>query len=101
MPIVPGRVNVRKPTSMAGDPGDTLDPLVVPDLGDQVDAATLIRWLVTPGDTVREGEPIAEVEAEKVNVEIPAPRDVHVVALVAHEGDRVAVGQTIARTRPA
>lgn len=75
------------------------DELVVPDLGDQVESATLTRWLVTAGDDLLEGDPIAEVEAEKVNVEIPAPHALHVVELLVAEGDRVAVGQAIARTR--
>ena len=78
---------------------ETFDELVVPDLGDQVESATLTRWLVTVGDDVSEGDPVAEVEAEKVNVEIPAPHALHVVELLAAEGDRVAVGQAIARTR--
>jgi pyruvate/2-oxoglutarate dehydrogenase complex dihydrolipoamide acyltransferase (E2) component len=75
--------------------------LVVPDLGDQVEAATLTRWLVTIGDVVSEGDPIAEVEAEKVNVEIPAPHALQVMKLLAAEGQRVAVGQAIAETRNA
>ena len=52
---------------------ETFDELVVPDLGDQVESATLTRWLVTVGDDVSEGDPVAEVEAEKVNVS-PSPR---------------------------
>jgi pyruvate/2-oxoglutarate dehydrogenase complex dihydrolipoamide acyltransferase (E2) component len=78
-----------------------VEDLVVPDLGDQVAEATFIRWLVGAGDQVAEGDPIAEVEAEKVNVEIPAPRALHVVELLASEGQTVAVGQPIARTRDA
>lgn len=81
---------------MAGDP---VDALVVPDLGEQVAEATLTRWLVAVGDRVDEGDPIAEVEAEKVNVEIPAPNALHMVELLANEGERVAVGQAIAHTR--
>lgn len=77
----------------------TDDELLVPDLGDQVEGATITRWLVSVGDHVSEGDPIAEVEAEKVNVEIPAPHSLHVLALLASEGERVAVGQAIARTR--
>jgi len=83
---------------MAGIP---VENLVVPDLGDQVAEATLTRWLVGAGDLVVEGDPIAEVEAEKVNVEIPAPRTLHVVELLASEGQTVAVGEPIARTRDA
>jgi pyruvate/2-oxoglutarate dehydrogenase complex dihydrolipoamide acyltransferase (E2) component len=78
---------------------ETGDELRVPDLGDQVDAATLTRWLVAVGDHVAEGDPVAEVEAEKVNVEIPAPHALHVLELLAFVGERVAVGQAIARTR--
>lgn len=80
---------------------DVTDTLTVPDLGETVLGATLTRWLVAPGDLAAEGDPVAEVEAEKVNVEVPAPFALRILAFLAAEGDQVAVGQPIARVSPA
>ncbi|RMF12087.1 MAG: dihydrolipoamide succinyltransferase, partial [Alphaproteobacteria bacterium] len=47
----------------------------VPNLGESVTEATLGRWLKKPGDPVRADEPIAELETDKVAVEVNAPAD--------------------------
>lgn len=64
----------------------------VPDLGEGLTEAALIRWLVAPGDTVRVDQPIAEVETAKSVVELPCPYAGTIVALHGTEGDTLAVG---------
>ena len=68
----------------------------VPQMGESVTEATILRWLKKEGDSVVQGEALAELETDKVNVEIPA--DVAgVLQKIAHaEGDTVAVGDVIA-----
>ncbi len=62
------------------DHEEKLDVLMPP-LGESVREGLLARWLKQPGDRVREGEPLCEVETDKVSLEIPAPAS---GVLVAH-----------------
>jgi NAD-dependent deacetylase len=54
-------------------PPPLLTPVLVPYMGEAQDEVTLARWLRVPGEMVKQGEPIVEFEADKVNVEIEAP----------------------------
>jgi pyruvate dehydrogenase E2 component (dihydrolipoamide acetyltransferase) len=56
----------------------------------------LIRWLKREGEAVMKGEPIMEIETDKVTVEIEASATGRLGGLRAHEGDVIPVGQTIA-----
>ncbi len=55
----------------------------------------VLRWLKPAGASVAKGEPIMEIETDKVTVEIEAPATGILAGLSAHEGDTVPVGQTI------
>jgi len=57
----------------------------------------LLRWIKAAGDTVRKGEPIAEIETDKVTLELEAPASGVLSAVTAQEGDVVPVGHTIAQ----
>ena len=69
--------------------------VVMPRLGESIVEGTIVRWLVRPGDPVRRGQNLAEVETDKATSEIPAPRDGVVRALCFPEGTTVEVGATI------
>ncbi|HET7088098.1 MAG TPA: biotin/lipoyl-containing protein, partial [Anaerolineae bacterium] len=56
----------------------------------------LIRWLKREGEAVAKGDPIMEIETDKVTVEIEAPASGILSRVTAQEGDVVPVGQTIA-----
>jgi 2-oxoglutarate dehydrogenase E2 component (dihydrolipoamide succinyltransferase) len=56
----------------------------------------LIKWHKNDGDAVSAAEPIAELETDKANVDVPAPA-AGVLRRVKKEGDTVAIGDTIAR----
>jgi 2-oxoglutarate dehydrogenase E2 component (dihydrolipoamide succinyltransferase) len=75
--------------------------LKMPDLGEGVKEGTIAAWLRQPGDTVREGEVIAEFMTEKVNVEFPSPASGTIVELLHEEGDVVKTDQVIARLETA
>ena len=68
----------------------------VPQMGESVTEATILRWLKKEGDSVAAGEGVAELETDKVNVEVPAD-SAGVIQSFAHaEGDTVAVGDVLA-----
>jgi pyruvate dehydrogenase E2 component (dihydrolipoamide acetyltransferase) len=58
--------------------------------------AAVARWLKKTGDTVKRGEPLFEVETEKVATEVPAPAD-GVLEIVVPEGRTVTIGTLLAR----
>jgi pyruvate dehydrogenase E2 component (dihydrolipoyllysine-residue acetyltransferase) len=56
----------------------------------------VIRWLVAPGSRVEKGQPIVEIETDKITVEIEAPASGVLRDVTAGEGEVVPVGRTIA-----
>jgi len=68
----------------------------MPQLGESVTEGTVVRWLKQPGDPVVMDESLAEIETEKVNVEIPSPFEGTVSELLVPEGETVEVGVPIA-----
>ncbi len=70
--------------------------VIMPKMGDAMEAGTLVSWLKQSGEQVKAGEPIAEIETDKSNVEIEAEES-GVFQPVVAEGDSVPVGDVIAR----
>jgi 2-oxoglutarate dehydrogenase E2 component (dihydrolipoamide succinyltransferase) len=67
----------------------------VPELGESVKQAVLLKWHKSDGDAVRMDEPICELETDKANVDIPAPA-AGVLKRLKKEGETVNVGEPIA-----
>jgi len=70
--------------------------VIMPALELAQETGKVIRWLKSPGATVTKGEPIVEIETDKVTTEIEAPASGILRDVSAREGDVVPVGQTIA-----
>lgn len=70
--------------------------LRLPEIGEGVTEAEIVRWLVKEGDHVRKFQPIVEVTTVKVNIEVPSPVEGRIVRILAREGEVVRVGQVIA-----
>src|SRR5574338_97863 len=70
--------------------------VIMPALEMAQESGRLLRWLKQAGEDVRKGEPIMEVETDKVTVEIPSPGSGVLGGILIKEGDLVPVGQTIA-----
>ena len=70
--------------------------VIMPALEMAQETGKLLRWLKQAGDSVTKGEPIMEVETDKVTVEIPAPDSGILGGMLIKEGDEVPVGRTIA-----
>ena len=70
--------------------------VIMPALELAQETGKVVHWLKRPGDTVQKGEPIVEIETDKVTVEIEAPASGVLRDVTAAEGDVVPVGRTIA-----
>ncbi|MGH9175348.1 MAG: biotin/lipoyl-containing protein, partial [Vicinamibacterales bacterium] len=70
--------------------------VVMPQMGYDMDAGTLLRWLKNVGDPVERGEAIAEIETDKVNIEIEAFEGGVLRKTLITEGQSVPVGEPIA-----
>ncbi|MBT2493946.1 2-oxo acid dehydrogenase subunit E2 [Streptomyces sp. ISL-96] len=67
----------------------------MPDVGEGLTEAEILKWYVQPGDTVTDGQVVCEVETAKAAVELPIPFDGVVHELRFGEGVTVDVGQVI------
>jgi pyruvate dehydrogenase E2 component (dihydrolipoamide acetyltransferase) len=68
----------------------------MPKMGDAMEEGTLLKWLKSEGDEVSEGDPIAEIETDKVTMELEAEDAGTLAQLIASEGQDVPVGEAIA-----
>lgn len=64
----------------------------LPDLGEGLHEAEIVRWYAREGDWVEADQPLVSVETEKAVVEIPSPRAGKIERIFAHEGERLHVG---------
>jgi 2-oxoisovalerate dehydrogenase E2 component (dihydrolipoyl transacylase) len=72
-----------------------IENMKMPQLGESVTEGTISKWLVSPGDTVNKYDPIAEVQTDKVNAEVPSSFTGTIKELIAEEGDTLEVGEII------
>jgi pyruvate dehydrogenase E2 component (dihydrolipoamide acetyltransferase) len=68
----------------------------MPKMGDAMEEGTLVKWLKSEGDEVSEGDPIAEIETDKVTLELEAEDSGTLAQLIADEGQDIPVGEAIA-----
>jgi pyruvate dehydrogenase E2 component (dihydrolipoamide acetyltransferase) len=69
--------------------------VIMPALGLAQETGKVLRWLKAEGESVAKGEPLLEVETDKVTVEVEAPAD-GVLATLRTEGEDVPVGEAVA-----
>jgi pyruvate dehydrogenase E2 component (dihydrolipoamide acetyltransferase) len=70
--------------------------VIMPKMGDAMEEGTLLKWLKSEGDEVGEGDPIAEIETDKVTLELEAEDSGTLAQLIADEGQDIPVGEAIA-----
>ncbi|MGH2453041.1 MAG: dihydrolipoamide acetyltransferase family protein, partial [bacterium] len=70
--------------------------VIMPKMGDAMTEGKVLRWLKRPGDRVEPGEALAEIETDKVNVEMPAEEAGVLTQIVVSAGGVAPVGGTIA-----
>ncbi|MEK4449007.1 MULTISPECIES: 2-oxoglutarate dehydrogenase complex dihydrolipoyllysine-residue succinyltransferase [unclassified Paenibacillus] len=72
-----------------------MSEILVPDLGESISEGTIYKWLVKEGDTVGQGDVLAELETDKVNLEISAEVEGVISTILRQAGENVAVGEAI------
>src|SRR5687767_9480200 len=70
--------------------------VIMPKMGDGMEEGTLLRWLKQVGDEVEVGDPIAEIETDKVSLEIEATEAGAFTKMLVEEGQSVPIGTPIA-----
>ncbi len=70
--------------------------IVMPQLSDSMDEGKLISWKIKPGDHVKKGDVIADVESDKAIMEVQSFKEGIVKSLSVKEGESVRVGSIIA-----
>ena len=64
-------------------------------IGMNMEEATIVKWHKQPGQSFQRGEPLYEIETEKVNQEITATSDGTMIEIYAGEGEIVKVGSQV------
>jgi len=70
--------------------------IIMPKMGDAMTEGKVVRWYKKAGDAVKKGEPILEIETDKVNLDLEAENDGTLSDLSAKEGEMVPVGGRLA-----
>ena len=70
--------------------------VIMPKQGLQMTEGTILQWFKREGDTVKEGEPLFEMETDKLTIEIDAPASGTVLKILSIEGDTVPITEVIA-----
>jgi pyruvate dehydrogenase E2 component (dihydrolipoamide acetyltransferase) len=70
--------------------------VTLPRLGQGMESGTIVRWLKSEGDQVEKGEPLYELDTEKVTQEVEADASGVLLQILAQEGDEIEVGKAIA-----
>jgi len=73
----------------------------LPDLGENIASGDVVTVFVSPGDVVKPGQPLLEVETDKAVIEVPCPPGGRVASVLVKKGDTVKVGQTLVTLEPA
>ncbi|XP_043810873.1 dihydrolipoyllysine-residue succinyltransferase component of 2-oxoglutarate dehydrogenase complex 1, mitochondrial-like isoform X2 [Manihot esculenta] len=79
----------------SSDGGDSID-VVVPFMGESITDGTLAKFLKNPGDRVEVDEPIAQIETDKVTIDVASPEAGVIKEFVAKEGETVEPGTKVA-----
>ncbi len=74
--------------------------VVVPQLGESITEAVVAKWLKNVGDAVAADEPLAELETDKITVQLPSPSAGSLTAQTVQPGATVKVGQVIGSVDP-
>ena len=75
----------------------TVDIVIPDEVGEDVEECVVVTWLKKAGDSIRQGEDLLILQAEKVSFEVPAPVAGTVQALLAAQGEVVKRDQPLAR----
>jgi pyruvate dehydrogenase E2 component (dihydrolipoamide acetyltransferase) len=69
--------------------------ITLPPLGEHTEEGEVVAIKVGPGDEIKPGQTLVEIEAEKATVEVPAPFPARIAKILVQKGDRVHAGQAL------
>jgi pyruvate dehydrogenase E2 component (dihydrolipoamide acetyltransferase) len=68
----------------------------MPDVATNDTPVRIVRWIAVPGQAVRRGEPLVEVETDKATVEVESVRDCLLVQILVEAGNTASSGDVLA-----
>jgi len=71
------------------------EKIIMPQAGQDITEGRVVKWLKAEGDTVKKGEPICEVETEKVVFEVESPADGILLKIIVPDGGKAEIFSTI------
>ncbi|WP_164669649.1 2-oxoglutarate dehydrogenase complex dihydrolipoyllysine-residue succinyltransferase [Virgibacillus doumboii] len=74
-----------------------MNEIKIPELAESITEGTIAEWLVKKGDKIEKGDPVVELETDKVNVEVNSDFAGIITEVLREEGDDVEVGDAIAK----
>lgn len=69
--------------------------IVMPPLGETMDEGTIVRWLVKEGDSVAKGDPLFEVETDKVVIPVESFGNGILRKIIVADGETAAIGTLV------
>ncbi len=75
--------------------------VVLPELGEGIDKATVSYWYCKTGDEVKEKDDLVELTTDKATFNLPSPCTGKLLEVLFNEGDTVKIGETLAVIEPA
>jgi len=79
-----------------GSAGDSVVPLLMPELGNEIDEGTIVAWRVAEGNWINEGDVVCEIETDKAVVEYESPIAGRLARIVGGIGEAIPIRQPIA-----
>ena len=74
--------------------------IVIPALGESITEGTILRWIKNAGEAVERDEIVVEIETDKATMELAAPETGVLSEILKGEGEKVLIGDVIARVTP-
>ncbi len=69
--------------------------IVVPEVGESIVDARIGKWLRQEGDAVAAGDPLVELETDKIDLEVSAPQSGVLARIARQDGEDVKVGEVL------
>ncbi|MBP1970142.1 2-oxoglutarate dehydrogenase E2 component (dihydrolipoamide succinyltransferase) [Virgibacillus natechei] len=74
-----------------------MSEIKIPELAESITEGTIAEWLVKKGDKIEKGDPVVELETDKINVEVNSDFSGVITEIISDEGDDVEVGDVIGK----
>ena len=82
--------------SQAGAATGAVTPILMPQVGNTMEEGTIVAWHVRPGDRIKQGDMIFDVETDKATVEVEAVDSGRLARITVQEGETIEVKQPVA-----